>query len=218
VSEPIVTKLQPTKRDPARVMIRVAGAVRATLPRSVVERLGIAVETPWTDALEARVAEAVDRDKAERYAINALGRRALSSGELAERIRRRGHGSAVAEAVVAKMVERRFVDDEAYGRAVIRAERARRPAGPRLLRQKLIHKRLDRSLVDRLIAEIEAEQDHVAEARRLVESRLRQASVQRLDPVVRRRRLWNQLARRGFAPDAIEAALADLDRGEFPDA
>lgn len=217
VSEPTVTKLQPTKRDPTRVMIRVDGAVKATLPRPVVETLGIAVGLAWTEAVEARVAEAVDRDKAERYALNALGRRALSGGELAERIRRRGHGAAVAEAVVQAMRDKRFLDDEAYGRAVIRAERARRPAGSRLLRQKLVQKRLDRSLIDRLIAELEAEQDPVAEARCLVEARLRQPSVQRLDPAARQRRLYAQLARRGFDPDTIRQAMRGTSDDDGPD-
>lgn len=214
--ESTVTKLQPTKRDPGRVMIRVDGAVKATLPREVVDRLGIAVGTRWTEAAAERVAEAVDADKARRYAINALGRRALSAGELADRIRRRGHSSEVAAAVVGEMVDKRFIDDEAYGRSVIRAERSRRPAGPRLLRQKLMQKRLDRSLIDQLIRELEAEQDPVADARRLVDSRLRAPTFQRLDPAARQRRLWSQLARRGFAPETIRAAMEGLGDADEP--
>lgn len=216
MTEPTVTKLQPTKRDPGRVMIRVDGAVKATLPREVVERLGVAVGDVWSEAAAGRVAEAVDADKAQRYALNALGRRALSAGELADRIRRRGHAPQVAEAVVREMVDKRFIDDEAYGRSVIRAERSRRPAGPRLLRQKLMQKRLERSLIDRLIREVEAEQDAVADARRLVESRLRAPSFQRLDAATRQRRLWAQLARRGFDSDAIRAAMRGVDDEEEP--
>jgi len=214
LTEPTVAKLQPTRRDPGRVMIRVAGAVKATLPREVVDRLGISVGDPWTDALEARVAEAADADKARRYALNALGRRALSAGELAERIRRRGHPPHVAADVVQEMVDKRFIDDEAYGRSVIRSERSRRPAGPRLLRQKLMHKRLDRALIDRLLRELQAEQDPVADARRLLDARLRAPSFQRLDPATRQRRLWSQLARRGFDPDTIRAAMEDAGETE----
>ena len=202
-----VTRLQPTKRDPARVMIRVGAKVAATLPRSAVDELGIAAGTPWTPALAAAVAEAVDADKARRYALNALGRRALSRGELVERIRRRGHGDEVARRVVDDLGSRGLVDDLAYARAVIRSERARKPAGPALLRAKLMHKRVDRQTIDAAIAEADDGYDQVEAARQLIERRLRTTAMRRADPPTRQRRLWALLARRGFSVDIIRAAI-----------
>ena len=205
-----VTALKPTQRDPTRVMVRLGKRVAATLPREVVADLDIEVGTPWTENLAARIAEAVDFDKALRYCLNALGRRALSSGELVDRMRRRGHGGDVADAVVERLRERRLIDDRAYGESVIRAERARKPVASRFLRAKLRQKRLPAELVDELVRESEGGQDDVAEARKLAEARLRSPTLRKAEAQARRRRLWGILARRGFDSDVIRQALAGL--------
>jgi len=207
---PTVTKLQPTKRDPTRVMIRVGGQVAATLPRDVVDELGIVVDSEWTDALAERVALATDVDKARKYAMNALSRRALSSGELADRIKRRGHSATVADRVVEQLRTKGYLDDLAYARAVIRSERSRKPAGAMLLRNKLFKKRVDRKIVDRAIAEADDQYNHVEAARELAERRLRSAAMRKADPPTRQRRLWGLLARRGFNVETIKAVMGEL--------
>ena len=206
-----VTKLQPTQRDPNRVMIRVDGKVVATLPREVIDELGISIDLEWTESIAGRVDVAVDSDKARKYAMNALGRRALSCGELADRIRRRGHSQSVAAQVVGELVARGYLDDLAYARAVIRSERARKPAGPALLGAKLLKKRVDRAVIDRAIAEADADYDQVEAAVALAERRLRTAAMQKADAETRKRRLWGLLARRGFNVDTIRAAMDQLD-------
>lgn len=214
-----VTKLQPTRRDPNRVMIRVEGKVVATLPRQVIDELGISVDIEWTESIAGRVDVAVDSDKARKYAMNALGRRALSCGELADRIKRRGHSQIVADRVVEELLERGYLDDLAYARAVIRSERARKPAGPALLRAKLFKKRVGRSVIDRAIAKADADYDEIGAAKALAERRLRTAAMQKADPETRKRRLWGLLARRGFNVDTIRAAMEqfDLDADAPPD-
>jgi len=206
----IVTKLQPTKRDPNRVMIRVDGKVVATLRREVIDELGIAIDMVWDGAMAARVDTAVDADKARKYAMNALGRRALSTGELKDRIKRRGHSEAVADRVVEQMLAKGYLDDLAYARAVIRSERSRKPTGAMLLRNKLFKKRVDREIVDRAIAEAEDQYNHIEAARELAERRLRTAAMRKADPPTRQRRLWGLLARRGFNVETIKAVLAEL--------
>lgn len=205
-----VEALRPTRRDPMRVMVRVGGKVVGTLPRDTVERLGIAIGTPWTDEMAEQMARAVSADKAKRYALNALGRRMLSCGELAERMRRREYEPAVIDEVTAKLVERGILDDEAYGRAVIRAERERKPAGGRLLRHKLFQKKLPRELVDRLVGEAEEGHDAAGALRELLQRRLKTTAFQKLDPAARKRRLWGLAARRGFSPDVIRVAMSDI--------
>ncbi len=83
---------------------------------------------------------------------------------------------------------------------------AREPAGPRLLQQKLYQKGLPRDLIDRLVADATADTDDQREqATRFAETKLR--SMQRLDAPTRNRRLYGQLARRGFSPDVIRGVM-----------
>jgi len=213
---PTITRITGTQRDPLRVTVRAGGKVVATLPRETANELGLAVGIKWTAALAARVADATDYDKALRYALRALGRRALSRGELADRIRRRGHGQAVVDQVIEHIVARGWLDDAQYGRAVIANERARKPTGDRLLRHKLAQKRVPRELAEQLVDEAEQDHDAVAEARRFAQTKLKSASFAKLDALTRKRRLWGQLARRGFGPDVIRQALEPL-LGEIED-
>ena len=111
--------------------------------------------------------------------------------------------------VMKKLGELGVVDDENTGRALIREIQSRKPAGPRLLRVKLMQKGLDRALVDRLLAELSPSTDESVEgARELAKKKLR--SMTRLDAMTKKRRIYGMLARRGFGPDVISQALENL--------
>ncbi len=219
-----ITAIRPTQRDVNRATVRVgspgrAGKVVATLNQSAVQALGLKVGMPWDEALAERVAEAKTSDKAFRDASNRLARRAMSRGMLDEKLRGLGHDEAVRAEALERLEKLGLLDDEGFGRALIREATRSRPAGPRLLRQKLFQKRLNAKLIDRLIAEHEAAQqardDPDAEAVEFAVKRA--ATLRRFDAATRRRRLYGQLARRGFNSDTIEramnAALREVDDG-----
>lgn len=219
MSDERIIRLQPTQRDPNRLMIRVGtersrkGRVAATLPRPTVADLDLAVGQPWNATVEARIADAVDYDKAYRYACNALARRAYSRGEMIDRITRRGHNTTVATSVADALTERGYLDDLQYARAVVRTELARKPAGPRLLRAKLIQKKVPDTLIQQVLTELSGDDEHdpVADARRLVEAKQRLSSFRKLEPRKQKQRLWALLARRGFDVDTIRAAIEQVD-------
>jgi regulatory protein len=204
---PTITAIRTTKRDPGRASIDVNGKVAATLNHKLLDGLGIGVGDVWTDALAAKVADVVKYDKALRDAMRRLNRRAMSTQQLSRKLAELDHEPAIIQRVCARLTELSVLNDAEYGRALIREINLRKPAGPRLLRAKLSQRGLDRKLIDELLREVEAEPttDRVADARKLAEAKLR--SMSRLDPLVRKRRLWGALARRGFDPDTIEAAL-----------
>lgn len=206
---PTITAIQSSSRDPLRCRVKTGREVVARLSRDSVERLGLTVGVTWDEALAARVRSAEQRDAARRDALKLLRRRAIGSAELAERLKSKGHGEDPVRGVVARLVEQGLLDDEQYGRLVIRAEMARKPTGRRLLQQKLYRKRLPRDLIERLVDESGKSTDAVADARKLIEKKMRGPTLQRCDPLTRKRRLWSALARRGFDPDTINAAMRD---------
>lgn len=204
----VVTAVRSTKRDPMRVTVRVAGRVVVTLPREQADELGIGEGVEWTAALAEQTDQAAAMDKAKRDALSRLNRRALSRRELARKLRDKGHADAAIEPVLDRLTEVGLLDDAAFGRALIRELRARKPAGPRLLKSKLFQKGLDGKLIDELIAEASQDNDDVAAATRLARQRAR--SLERYDEKTRTRRLWGMLARRGFDTDVIRQALDAL--------
>lgn len=204
----LITAIKPTQRNPKRVTIRIGRKVVATLPQSKVDELGLAVGQPWDDALAQRVAQAGVYDKALRQAMNRLNRRAMSRRDLDKKLERLEYEHAVREQVLDRLTEMKFLDDEAYARALIDSTLRRKPAGPQLLRQKLYQKGIGRSLIEKLVGEATDAQDLAPGAVDLARKKLR--SMQRLDIDTRKRRLYGLLARRGFNPDTISSVMAEL--------
>lgn len=203
---PRITALSPTKRDPSRLSIRVGRKHVAALSQKLADELGLAVGQPWDDAMAQRVEAAAVFDRAMRKALNRLNRRAMSRGQLDRKLRELEFDEPTRTAVLDRLTELRLLDDEAFGQALIRETLAQKPAGPRLLQTKLYQKGLPRELIDRLVADATADSDDQRrQAMSFAESKLR--SMQRLDAATRRRRLYGQLARRGFDPEVVRDVM-----------
>ncbi len=203
-----ITSIRPTQRNPKRVMVRVGREVVATLAHSKVVDMGLHVGQVWDDKLAEEVGHAAVFDKALKQALNRLNRRAMSRYDLDFKLKKLGYEQPVRESVLDRLTELRFLDDEAYGRALIDATMRRKPAGPQLLRQKLFQKGIDRSLIERLVSEATDAQDLAPGAVELARKKLR--TMQRFDLQTRKRRLYGLLARRGFNPDTISSVMAEL--------
>ncbi len=206
----MITALAPTKRDPSRITIKVNGKAVATMVRARIEELALHEGMAWDDALAQRVQQAAAVDKAMRDAMTRLSRRMLSSGDMRRKLRQRDHDAPVIDEALERLEALDLIDDEAFGRALIAETLRRKPAGPKLLRSKLMQKGLDRELIDRLLAELTpVGDDAVHGAVELIEKKLR--SMGNLDENTRKRRLWGMLARRGFEADVIEQAMRQID-------
>ncbi len=223
----VVESLKPTARNPERVMIRISGRkkVVATLAWSMVADLGIERGTSWTDELATKVHQAIVLDKATRSAMGTLERRALSKGELVSRLKRKKCPSSVAVQVADQLESDGYLDDTEYARAVLRSLVAGKPAGPRLMRQKLMQKMVDRTIADQVIGEF-VDQQHAENEERdpfqdddpiaqLVIRRLRSMST--LDYQTKTRRVYGLLARRGFDPGVCRTYVEHFVRRDNAD-
>ncbi len=203
-----ITSIRPTQKNPSRVSVRVGRKVVATITVGKVEELGLAVGQAYDDALAGRLTQAAVFDKALRQAMNRLNRRAMSRRDMDQKLRKLDYEQPVRDAVLDWLEEKGFLDDEAYGRALVEATLRRKPAGPQLLRQKLYQKGIDRSLIEKLVGDATDAQDLAPGAVELARKRL--ASLQRYDIATRKRRLYGLLARRGFNPDTISSVMSEL--------
>jgi len=210
-----ITAITPTARDPQRATVRVGRKVVATLSMKLIDDLQLAVDQPWDEALAARVEEAAQYDKALRKAMNRLGRRAMSRRDLDRKLRDLAFDAAIRERALDRLTELGYLDDEAFGRTLIRQTQRAKPAGPRLLRQKLMTKGLDRTLIDQLLGETADATDDLEQALTLARKRL--AQLQRHDPATRLRRVYGLLGRRGFDGETIQRAMETL-RSEVEEA
>jgi regulatory protein len=203
-----ITAIVTSERHAQRASIVVDGRRKATLSRNRIAELGLAVGQLWDEHLAQAVAEATVYDKALKQATNRLARRAMSRSQLQHKLSDLGYEQAVCERVLARVEELGLLNDAAYAEAVVREALARKPAGARLLKQKLAQKGVERAVADRVVAQAMETVDQTSAAADLARKRLRQ--MHRLDDATKKRRLFGLLARRGFDYETIDAALRSI--------
>ena len=228
-----ITAIAAHSRDPERVVVRSGRAAVAVLKRDTAVELDLHVGQPLTTALVARLRDVAAVDKARQLALRILGQRAVSRAALIDRLQKREFSAETARRVADRLEAVGLLDDEAYGRAVLRQLTLAKPAGPRLMRQKLIQKGLDRALIDRLVAEATsgaaaeealsgsadsatAVDSPMTALDRLVARKL--ATMRGLDRATQARRLYGLLARRGFDYDQASEAVDRAFRSAEGDA
>ncbi|MCC7145511.1 MAG: regulatory protein RecX [Phycisphaeraceae bacterium] len=212
---PRITALTPSRRNPLQTVIRVDGRSVATLSAKLVAELGLTVDMPYEPALAQKIEQAQSLDKAYRLAMRRLNRRALSQRELQRKLEDAGFTAALSQKVVHRLQSVGALNDRALGAALIRETIQRKPAGPHLLRAKLLRRGLDRKLIDELVATVRQSGQQVDQAAQLIQKRL--PALSRLDRVTAKRRLWGLLARRGFEPDVIDQALRRVEMPAPPE-
>ena len=132
----------------------------------------------------------------------------MSEWEVRKKLREKGFEVAAADMVVERLYELKLLDDEAFGRSLIRDLMGRKAAGPGLIRQKCFEKGLGERLTGELIEEFAGKDDQVEAAMRFAEKKLR--GLMRVEPVVRKRRLYGALARRGYGGDVVGEVMIRL--------
>ena len=222
-----IVEIRPTQRDANRATIRVGAPttvnsgrckkprVVATLTTRLIADLDLRIGQVWTAELAEQVEGGVGIDKAMRSAMSRLSRRAMSGWMLRDKLKQQGHAAAVIDRVLERLAELDLLDDERFGRALVREVMGRKPAGPALLKQKLFQKGIRGALADRLVAEATADRDEQQDAA-VAFAQKKATSMANLDAQTRKRRLYGQLARRGFGPDTIRAAMDAVEQGDDP--
>lgn len=207
-----LTSLVPSPRDATRIRIRVEGRTVATLNHKLVADLGLQVGQVWDDATAAAVRDAAAYDQALRDAMKRLNQRLWSTRRLARKLAELEHAPAMVQRVCDRLTELGVLDDAALGRSIIRAQLAQKPAGPALLRRKLMQRGLERQLIDQLLAELRAQPNHDPAAAALTLARKRWTTLSKLPAPVAKRRLWGLLARRGFDLDVVQQVMEQVVR------
>jgi len=142
-------------------------------------------------------------------ALKLIERMRRTRSDLTKRLRDKGYAAPVVEEILDRLSAVGLVDDVEYARAFLRGRWGRRAAGWRRLEQDLRGRGISADDVASARLSLEADigaVDEVGAARRVIEQAERRYA--RLDPRMRRQRLYALLQRRGFDSDVIRRALA----------
>lgn len=204
----IITAVTANKRDPNLCDVRVGDRRVASLRRASVEAIGLKAGLPWNSAVAAATKSAISAERAHRDAMMLLSRRPYSKVELAARLAKRGHDADVVARIVAEAERDGWLDERAYARDIVRGAISRKPAGRKLIEQKLRKRGVAFDAAQAAVREAAKHQDDRQSAYELGRRRL--ATMGCAAPHTALRRVAGLLARRGFEEDAVEAALERL--------
>ncbi len=136
------------------------------------------------------------------YALWLLGRQAYTTGQLKDKLTRKGATEDTVTRVIAKLVELKLVDDALYAEAFVRSRS--RNKGAIRLRQELFRKGVAEPLVDKAVGELD-EATQLENALALAEKNLWRWKG---EPRERYAKAYAFLARRGFPLEVVRGALA----------
>jgi regulatory protein len=144
-------------------------------------------------------------------ALTLLGFRARSVTELRRKLLDKGAPADEVEQVIRKLHDQHLLDDADFARQFARNRILGAGVSRFRIVQELSRKGVSREIADRAIAELREEDgvDAAQEIHRV--ARKKWESLARLDDFTRRRRTYAFLARRGFSPDEISAAMRAID-------
>lgn len=201
-----ITAISPTPRHPGRFELLVDGKGFATLSLDAIERLRLVVGGS-IDGLEEKVAHEAAALRTYDRALNMLAFRGRASRELARSLERKGEPRELVARAIERLTEQGLLDDSAFAESFTRAKVLGAHQSRRRVQQDLARKGVAREVSDAAIATVFDEEQ--VDQRQIVEQAARKklVSLRKLDPMVRRRRLYSFLARRGYDADDIRAAM-----------
>lgn len=191
-----------------RIAMLVRGRSIGTIAADLAESIGLSSGIEWSPSLALRVARALEEDAAQQAAARLLAVRERGSGELLDRLARRGVKPERARRIVAGLQDKLEVNDERFATMLARSVVSKKPAGERLIRAKLKATKVDRATAERAAREALAGRDPIDDATTLARARLRTMST--LDARAKARRLFGLLARRGFDETVCRAVIESL--------
>jgi regulatory protein len=143
-------------------------------------------------------------------ALRLLEFRARAVAELRRKLLQKGEPAAAVDEAIARLIDQKILDDAAFAHQFARTKALGAGASRFRIVQELGRKGVRRDVAERAVADLAEIEgiDPSATIHRVAEKKLR--TLMKLDARTRRHRLYAFLARRGFNPDEIRAALAQL--------
>lgn len=133
--------------------------------------------------------------------MRLLALRGRTTAEVRRLLTRRGHGAEEVEAVLARLIAGRYLDDAEYAASYVRTRGSRRALGPARLAAELRGKGVgEREIAAALEAQAGAEAPEAAAGRAAAR---KWRALRGLPPEVARRRLAAHLERQGFPVELV---------------
>lgn len=202
-----ITHIQAPHRHDSRCMIYLDGEPFQEVQQSLITKFGLRTGLEMEEEDLRELIRQDELPRAKRYAFDLLVRQAYSRKGMEQKLRKRGFSDKTVEETIQSLQRLDYIKDEAYAEDWVFQRSRSRPRGKRLLRQELGRKGIDRTTIDRVLEEIDDEQEFEL-AMRAAKKQMRH--YERLETTVARRRLYGFLGRRGFDANICRQVVEEI--------
>jgi regulatory protein len=190
------------------VRLEIDGAPFGAVPRDLAQAEHLVVGKEVDARLHERLSSAADLEAAYRTVLRALELRPFARGDLARRLRRKGHPREAVEPALDRAASLGLLDDAAFAQNYVQT-RAARGRGPSRLTRDLLSMGVERRLIDRALA-AQWPEGCDSSAMPLALAKKRAAQLGSLPRQTKRRRVIAYLARRGFTGSEISEMVDEV--------
>lgn len=147
-------------------------------------------DEPFTEELKQKLIK-----RGENYCLWLLGRSDKTRKELSDKLRFKGYPDEVIEAIINKLLEDRYINEENYTENFVRSRSEYRKQGKSAISSELRRKGIPDEIINEALESISSD-DERENAKELVESKIH--STRNLEAKKRINRLVGMLARKGY--------------------
>lgn len=145
-----------------------------------------------------------DIDHGYDYALFMLNLRMRTEAEMREKMLGRGYFPDVIEAVIKKLIEGRYINDEHYAEVFIESMKRYKYYGAYMMKKKLYEKKVPKEIMEAKLEELLTEEDEREIATRYVEKEFGKLSVVRKWDYEDKQKVMRRLLGRGFGLDVAK--------------
>jgi regulatory protein len=210
-----IISIEPHPKVKRRVLVLREGEEAVTVGRKTAREAGWQVDTDVSDAqLQAIILDKEGPSALDR-ALYYLGAKARSQREVEQFLQSRAYEQPAIDYALAKLMDYGYVDDEALSRELVRRGAEAGRLGRRALSVKLRQRGLDKEQAQAALEEAYSSQEEADNAQELAAS-LWYKYRNEENPLKRRQKVSQALARKGYGWDSIQSALRHVGEEDEP--
>ena len=195
-----ITDIKPEEENPSSCIIYMDNVPFASVETEFAAKLGLRIGLEIEENVVRKLMTADEVVRARDYALELLLSQTYTKQQMIEELEKHGFCVHAVSETIENLEQLGHVKDEKYARNWVKNRRRTRPTSKRLMRRELTNQGVDKSTVDRVLAEIdEADETTLA----LQVARKQVIRYKSLAPHVAKRRLYAFLIRRGFDHDTV---------------
>ncbi len=148
-----------------------------------------------------------DYDHAYNYALFLLNLSMRTTGEIKDKMRKRGYIDSVINKVLTVLEESKYVDDNYYAEVFINNAKSFKNWGKYNIRQKMFEKKLPVELIEQQLSQFLSENDEIEIATKYVTKNFGSLEDVKNLEYKDKQKIYNRLSARGFGLDIIKQII-----------